>query len=151
MRTVVMAMLAMAAPAMAQVAGPTVARPAATAPQGPVSGRVPQRAPVNGVLVLYGNERCPTDNEGNEVIVCDRRSAAEQFRVPKELREFQVTPENQSWARQAQGTLAAGEGTNSIGTCSTVGVGGASGCFLQQSRNNRATNQARTAQERAVP
>ena len=142
MRGLVMMALAFAAPAMAQVAGP-----AAPAKPGPV----PQRAPINGVLVLYGNERCPTDAQGNEVIVCERRTAAEQFRVPKELREFVVTPENQSWAKQAQGTLAAGEGVNGIGTCSTVGVGGASGCFLQQSRNNRATNQARTAQDRSVP
>lgn len=150
MRSLIVAVILTAAPAVAQVAGPVVAgQPAATGPRTP--GPVAQRAPVNGVLVLYGNERCPTDNEGNEVIVCERRSAAEQFRVPKELREFQVTPENQSWARQAQGTLAAGEGTNTIGTCSTVGVGGASGCFLQQSRNNRATNQARTRAGQAAP
>ena len=148
MRAWVMAALAVSAPAMAgQVAGPAVPRGSGPA----ASGGVPQRAPINGVLILYGNERCPTDAEGNEIIVCQRRNANEQFRVPKELREFVVTPENQSWARQQQGTLAAGEGANSIGSCSTVGVGGASGCFLQQSRNNRATNQARAAEERRAP
>jgi hypothetical protein len=147
MRMMVVAALVLGVPAGAQVAGPGVSRPAGPAAPGPV----PQRAPINGVLTLYGNERCPTDAEGNEVIICVRRSANEQFRVPKEIREFVVTPENQSWARQAQGTLAAGEGANSIGTCSTVGVGGASGCFLQQSRTNRATNQARAQAERNVP
>ncbi len=147
MRGLVMVAMVLAAPATAQVAGPAVPRATAAA----TPGTVPQRAPVNGVLVLYGNERCPTDNEGNEVIVCERRSAAEQFRVPKELREFQITPENRSWARQAQGTLAAGEGANTIGSCSTVGPGGASGCFLQQSRTNRATNQARTRQAQSTP
>ena len=146
MRGLILTLMAITAPAAAQVAGPAAPRPAAPSP-----GPVAQRAPINGVLILYGNERCPTDPSGNEVIVCERRSAAEQFRVPKELREFQVTPENQSWARQAQGTLAAGEGTNTIGSCSTVGVGGASGCFEQQSRINRATNQARAAQTRAAP
>ena len=147
MRGVMAGLILMGAmPATAQVAGPAAPRPT-TATPGPVA----QRAPINGVLVLYGNERCPTDAQGNEVIVCERRSAAEQFRVPKELREFQVTPENQSWARQAQGTLAAGEGNNTIGSCSTVGVGGASGCFLQQSRNNRATNQAKTREAQAAP
>ncbi|WP_419809315.1 hypothetical protein [Sphingomonas sp.] len=147
MRGLVIAALIVASPAAAQVAGPSVTRP----PAGQAQGTVPQRAPIGGVLVLYGNERCPTDREGNEVIVCEYRSASEQFRVPKELREFVVTPENQSWARQAQGTLAAGEGVNSIGSCSAVGPGGQTGCFIQQSRNNRATNQARAAQERAVP
>ncbi|WP_425230886.1 hypothetical protein [Sphingomonas sp.] len=137
----------MATPAMAQVAGPGVSRPAAPAP----IGAVPQRALINGVLVLYGNERCPTDREGNEVIVCERRSASEQYRVPKELREFVVTPENQSWARHAQTTLADGTGANSIGSCSAVGPGGQTGCFEQQAQNNRATNQARTAQQRRAP
>ena len=146
MRGLILTVMALAAPAVAQVAGPAAPRPAGQSP-----GPVAQRAPINGVLILYGNERCPTDAQGNEVIVCERRSAAEQFRVPKELRTFQVTPENQSWARQAQGTLAAGEGNNTIGSCSNVGVGGASGCFAQQSRINRATNQARAAQARAAP
>ena len=147
MRAVLMVamILAMPAPVLAQVAGPAAPGTAQT------PGAVPQRAAINGVLVLYGNERCPTDADGNEVIVCQRRPASEQFRVPKELREFQVTPENQSWARQAQGTVAAGEGNNTIGSCSVVGVGGGSGCFLQQSRTNRATNQARAAQARAAP
>lgn len=148
MRGLMMVAMMVAAPAVAgQVAGPNVPRSPAQASQ----GAVPQRAPIGGVLVLYGNERCPTDSEGNEVIVCQRRSASEQFRVPKELREFVVTPENASWARQAQATLAAGEGANSIGSCSVVGPGGQSGCFAQQARNNRATNQARAAQERQAP
>ena len=148
MNRLMAAALLLSSPAVAQVAGPAVPKtPGATQ----TSGEVARGAPINGVLVLYGNQRCPTDREGNEVVVCERRSAAEQFRVPKELREFQVTPENQSWARQAQGTLAAGDGVNSIGSCSVVGPGGQSGCFLQQSRNNRATNQARTQEASRAP
>lgn len=147
MRALMLAVATIAAPVTAQVAGPAAPRTSGQTTPGPVA----QRAPIGGVLVLYGNERCPTDADGNEVIVCQRRPASEQFRVPKELREFVVTPENQSWARQAQGTLVAGEGNNTIGTCSTVGVGGASGCFLQQSRTNRATNQARATQAQRAP
>ncbi len=137
--------LAIAAPAAAQqVAGPGVerAKPVAGAP-----GEVAKGAPINGVLILYGNQRCPTDADGNEIIVCQRRSASEQFRVPKELREFEVTPENASWAAKAQGTLAAGEGANAIGSCSVVGPGGQSGCFLQSARANRAENKARATEE----
>ena len=150
MRLLVGLALIAAAPAIGQVAGPGVAR--APAAQGaPSTIPVTQRAPINGVLVLYGNERCPTDREGNEVVVCEHRSAAEQYRVPKELREFQVTPENQSWARQAQGTLAAGTGVNSIGSCSVVGPGGQSGCFLQAARADRAENKARKQAESRAP
>jgi hypothetical protein len=139
--------LALAAPAAAQqVAGPGIAH---AAPQ--PKGEVARGAPINGVLVLYGNQRCPTDNDGNEVVVCERRSAAEQFRVPKELREFQITPENQSWAAKAQGTLAAGDGVNSIGDCSVVGPGGQTGCFGQQARANRAENAERKLEASRAP
>jgi len=76
-------------------------------------------------------------------VVCQRRSAAEQFRVPKELRELEVTPENASWATKARATLDTGVGASSVGSCSAVGPGGQSGCFAQATRAARAENQAR--------
>ena len=99
-------------------------------------------------LVIYGTQKCPTDNDGNEVVVCVRRPASEQFRIPKELREFKVTPENEAWAARVAATDNAG--ASGIGSCSTVGPGGNTGCFLQQSKINRATNKERKADERAV-
>lgn len=138
-----------AAPALAQQLAPQAALPGAAkprvAPSGPAA--VSRNAPVNGVLVLYGNERCPTDNDGNEVVVCTRRSANEQFRVPKELREFQITPQNESWAVRAQGTTTDGVGANATGSCSVVGQSGQTGCFNQAVRANRATNKAREADQ----
>ncbi len=137
------ALLALAAlPATAQTTGPTapdVARPA------PAQGEeeVSRNAPVNGVLVLYGNQRCPTNKAGAEVTVCVRRGAEEQFRIPKELRNFQVTPENEAWAAREKGVLSEGTGANSIGSCSVVGPGGQSGCFNQSVRRNRAENRER--------
>jgi len=102
----------------------------------------PKRAPVNGVLVLYGNERCPTNNDGDEIVICERRDAKEQYRVPKELREFAITPENESWAAKAQGTLDTGLGVDTIGSCSAVGAGGNLGCFAQQAKAARAERRA---------
>lgn len=123
----------------AQPALPGIKRPAA--PQG--QGEVAKRAPINGVLVLYGNERCPTNNDGDEIVVCDRRDAQEQYRVPKELREFAITPENESWAARAQGTLGTpGSGVDTIGSCSAVGAGGSLGCFAQQARVARGDKRA---------
>lgn len=135
--------------ATAQVAGP--AAPGAPRPEVPTNGDSDgaRGAPVNGVLVLYGNQRCPTNNDGQEVVVCVRRSAQEQFRIPKELREFQITPQNESWAVREQSTLAAGVGANSIGSCSTVGPGGQTGCLVQQA--NRARQEARARAEEATP
>ena len=149
MRAWTIALLALASPAAAQQAGPAL--PGATPAKAQGAGEVAKGAPVNGVLVLYGNQRCPTDNSGNEVVVCERRSAAEQFRVPKELRDFQITPENQSWAAKAQGTLNEGTGVNGIGSCSVVGAGGQSGCFLQQARADRAENKNRKVEESRAP
>ena len=130
-----------------QVAGPGApATRSVTAP-----GEMARGAPVNGVLVLYGNQRCPTDDAGNEIVVCTRRSAQEQFRVPKELRELQITPENESWAVRAQSALEAGAGVNTIGSCSTIGPGGQSGCFNQRVRESRRENAARAVERSREP
>lgn len=135
-----LAMMTIATPVLAQ----QVAAPGALPPKKvDAPGEVSRNAPINGVLTLFGNERCPTDNNGNEIVVCVRRGAEEQFRVPKELRELEVTPENESWAARATGTLNEGTGVNSIGSCSTVGAGGATGCFVQRARENRAVNAQR--------
>ena len=116
-----------------------------------VPGEIAKRAPVNGVLVLYGNERCPTNTDGDEIVICERRSAQEQFRVPKELRELQITPENESWAARADATLSTGVGANSIGSCSTVGAGGQTGCFNQRVRESKRENAARESQAPVLP
>jgi hypothetical protein len=107
-----------------------------------------QNAPQNGVLVIYGTQKCPTDPNGNEIVVCERRSAQEQFRIPKELRELEITPENQSWAVRAQSNDQAGAG--GIGSCTTVGPGGASGCFVQQANRTRSENKAKKKADQQV-
>ena len=144
MRYIVLGVLtasAFALPAAAQVAGPAVP----PAPKPATSGPVSRNAPINGVLVLYGNEQCPTDRDGAEIVVCTRRDAAEQFRVPKELRNFKITPENQSWALRAQGTLDTGG--SGIGSCSAIGPGGSIGCSQQQFKETKQFNKDRKESE----
>jgi hypothetical protein len=141
-------LLAVAAPAAAQQAALPGA-PKLPKDLGP--GLVSKNAPINGVLTLFGNERCPTDSDGNEIVVCVRRGAAEQFRVPKELRELQVTPENQSWAAKAQASLDGGVGVDSVGSCSAVGAGGQSGCAVAQSRANKQFWNQQKAADARVP
>jgi|GEM_PF-518606 len=132
-----------------QPALPGIRPRAAAQPQAP--GAVPKRAPINGVLVLYGNERCPTNTDGDEIVICERRSAQEQYRVPKELREFVVTPQNESWANRAQGTLGpAGSGVDTIGSCSAVGAGGNLGCMGQDFRAAKAERRAAKAAEPVI-
>ena len=107
-----------------------------------------QNAPQNGVLVIYGEQKCPTTQDGDEVVVCVRRKASEQFRIPKELRELEVTPENESWAVRAKGNDDAG--ASGIGSCSTVGAGGATGCFAQNANQYRASKKKKAAEAKQV-
>jgi hypothetical protein len=144
MRNAALTILAMtiALPAAAQVSGPGVPPPPKTTASGPMS----RAAPVNGVVVLYGNERCPTDKDGNEIVICTRRDASEQFRVPKELRNFKITPENQAWALRSQGTLATGgAGT---GSCTAIGPGGGIGCSNRQFSESKTFNKERKDDEK---
>ena len=107
-----------------------------------------QNAPQNGVLVIYGNQKCPTTQAGDEIVVCVRRSANEQFRIPKELRELEVTPENEAWAVKAKSNDTVG--AVGIGSCSTVGPGGASGCFIQNANRARSENKKKAADQKQM-
>ncbi len=103
----------------------------------------------NGTLVIYGNDRCPTNADGEEIVVCVRRSERERFRIPKELRDVEVTADKESWAVRADSALTAG--ATGVGSCSTVGAGGQSGCFVQRANTARAESRARRAAEAGVP
>lgn len=140
------AALIMTGPALAQSVGPA-SPTAAPIKKDTGPGEVSHEAPINGVLTLYGNQRCPTDANGAEVVVCVRRGAAEQFRIPKELREFKVTPQNQSWAKQQSVTLGAGQ--SGIGSCTNIGPSAGSGCLMQNTTTAKA--EARDRKKDATP
>jgi hypothetical protein len=108
---------------------------------------VAQNAAQNGVLVIYGNDKCPTNANGEEIVVCVRRGEEERFRIPKELRTTETSPDQQSWAVRQQSGLEAGN--VGIGSCSTVGAGGQSGCFVQNANRWKAERRAAKAQAEA--
>lgn len=103
------------------------------------------------VLVLFGNDKCPTNASGEQIVVCSRLPESERYRIPKELRTpILITPENQSWAAKANDTLNAGAATGT-GSCSAVGAGGWTGCWAQQMRDAKRQRQAQAAEDGARP
>ncbi|MDG2533508.1 hypothetical protein P6144_07620 [Sphingomonas sp. HITSZ_GF] len=109
-----------------------------------------QNAPQNGVLVIYGNDKCPTNSNGEEIVVCKRVDEAERYRIPSTLREQGGPPQKtESWAVRAQDAVTAGSfGT---GSCTTAGVGGQTGCFVKEATAAKADYRARKKAEENLP
>jgi hypothetical protein len=92
------------------------------------------------VLIVYGNDPCPTSN-GEEIVVCARRPENDRYRIPEELRES-ATKGAPSWSERTKSLEYVGaSGTNS---CTPVGSGGWTGCWSQLMRQAREERKART-------
>jgi hypothetical protein len=79
-------------------------------------------------LVVYGRDPCPRAANGEDIVVCARRPETERYRIPKELRDQPGDdPDSTSWAARAEALEYVGR--TGIQSCSTVGPGGASGCW----------------------
>jgi hypothetical protein len=79
-------------------------------------------------LIVYGNDPCPRGS-GNDIVVCARKPESERYRIPPNLRLDPTDPANRSWADRAQSLEYVGR--TGIGSCSTVGPGGWTGCLNQ--------------------
>ena len=108
-----------------------------------------QNAPQNGVLIIYGDDKCPTNSDGDEIVICVRRPAGERFRIPTELRDTEVSPQRESWAVRQRSALTAGD--TGIGSCTTVGPGGGIGCATREIQAGKAEADKRKRAEQVLP
>ena len=95
----------------------------------PLAASAPAQAQQR-MLTIFGNDECPADS------ICVVAPESERYRIPKTLREPTKSPDSTSWAVRSQATL--NEGKTGTGSCSTVGTGGWTGCFLKQLQDSYA-------------
>ncbi|MES2498249.1 MAG: hypothetical protein V4618_19195 [Pseudomonadota bacterium] len=81
------------------------------------------------VLTIFGTDPCPTSN-GDEIVVCRRIPESERYRIPEELRRTE--PRDDNWGDKASSLEYVGR--SGVQSCSTSGVGGASGCHRELAR-----------------
>lgn len=89
------------------------------------------------MLTIFGDDKCPTDT------ICVVAPESERYRIPAPLRDPVKSSENTSWAVRSQATLT--EGKTGTDSCSAVGGGGWTGCFMEQMRQAREEAKAREA------
>jgi hypothetical protein len=101
----------------------------------PANPAAAQRDPK--VLIIYGNDRCPTSN-GEEIVVCAHKPEGERYRIPEELREGAKNAPPRNWTDRA--TELQYVGKQGPASCSADNSGGWTGCWsklMQQARAER--------------
>jgi hypothetical protein len=101
-------------------------------------------------LVVYGRDPCPRSSTGEEIVVCARKPETERYRIPQALRDAPSTdPASTSWATRAESLEYVGR--TGIGSCSTSGPGGWTGCLSQLIAAARAERRQEAADATRVP
>lgn len=108
-----------------------------------------QAPDANNVLVLYGKDKCPINDKGEEIVVCVRKPESDRFRIPKELRRHAPSAQSIPWTNRIDSFRNIG--ATGVGSCSSSGPGGFTGCMAQEAANYkedyRQMREQRLAQE----
>lgn len=104
----------------------------------PTAATAPSNEKVN-LVIVYGEDACP-QSQGDDIVVCARKSEEERYRIPEPLRGDPNEPSKQAWGERVRSMEYIGR--NGTESCSPVGSGGATGCFAQLARLAKAERQA---------
>ena len=80
-------------------------------------------------VYTFGNDPCPPCTDPNVITVCAQLPEDQRFRIPENLRSNPNDPANEAWTNRA--IALSYVGATGIGSCSTVGPGGFTGCANQ--------------------
>ena len=124
-----------------------IALPAMASAQDAQVDKPPQRI---RSVTLTGDQTCPKSS-GNEIVVCS--TLDQPYRIPKSLRdEKPIAAQNQSWVNRAATMDQVGRVAGGLpDTCSAVGTGGQTGCFLQRNQAYAAERRASSSETNTTP
>jgi hypothetical protein len=91
------------------------------------SGQPPRAAAPS---ILEALSACAPGGRSDDIVVCGRRRDDERYRLPLRDQGFDPDGPQESVARERGRLLEGGE--SGIGSCSTAGAGGWTGCFAQE-------------------
>lgn len=101
-------------------------------------------APIGGLLTIFGDDKCPADT------ICVTAPESDRYRIPKDLRQPIGRPQqSESQAVRMEGMVQSNNA--GTGSCSTVGVGGGTGCFVRQATAAKAETRARKKAAEDLP
>ena len=104
-------------------------------------------APRERLVEAFGNDPCPRSSD-DEIVVCARRPESERYRIPVALREPASADLVTATDRVHEMIDIGRTGTDS---CSAVGPGGFTGCFLKAVRHGRDEKRADRRAREAEP
>jgi hypothetical protein len=80
-------------------------------------------------IIVYGTDPCPRSTD-DKIVVCTHRPEAERYRIPPKIRPSGTPQQVEAWAVRSKNLKDAGK--TGIGSCSSVGPGGYTGCLVQE-------------------
>lgn len=99
------------------------------------------------VMDIFGDQKCPESN-GEEIVVCRRLPAYEQYRIPKDLRDAAKDAPAPNWTSRALNLEYVGR--NGPSTCTPAASGSETGCWSRLMQEARAERKDKKAEEDKV-